>query len=460
MIFIVEKSLNNLSQLEALVLINQWAKVQVYFRYDDKNKLDEIKHQKIQELFNSGILEITKVIVGESPFFQKMQEEIKLGGKNLNWFDDCCTVDELMRESDTYQHYSSLSKLYCGEFQKLKDEEQYSYELEKYAIQMQQYQQELEQYQLINTERDVQKKENEALIKEYEIKLYTRFKSFLLTLDNLSEDEKKFINKWNITKLSEHQKQRINRCIRERKFDYEPKPKKIRFPYLPYIWKPHEPERYIEIEPESYEYGTVSEVDLAIDWVKSFNKKFQIQKLNENFLCKLEDKISDNVFAFYKEQALLIFQKILRGNKGFRTPKDIYNALTSLPIDYGYLGMELTYDDFCKWHEVNLSHTGFWLIEFKSTLHPEILFHIPYDQNKEKFTLEVPHEKSNIENYVREVSDEQQKLYPIEKLVELLGYTSDDFPYKLQHYQRRSYCCCSDEEDCEYEEVEDDGLYL
>ena len=174
------------------------------------------------------------------------------------------------------------------------------------------------------------------------------------------------------------------------------------------------------------------------------------------------NQVNNEVFEEYREKALEVFQQIL--NDEIKDPESIYEALTELPIDYSCIGIDNTYEryshgtvhkNFSKWHEINLSTTGLWLIEFECLQQPEITFHLPYNDNKDKFSIKrVPHEFSSVENFGRVVSGSEQKAYPIKELVKIIGYEASDFPYELEEYQRpvryyRNWNHWEDDEDWE-----------
>lgn len=78
-----------------------------------------------------------------------------------------------------------------------------------------------------------------------------------------------------------------------------------------------------------------------------------------------------------------------------------------------------------------------WLIEFKCVEQPDITFHLPYNDNKDKFSVaRVPYEFSSVENFGRAISGSEQKVYPIKELVKIIGCEASDFPYGLEEYER------------------------
>lgn len=122
--------------------------------------------------------------------------------------------------------------------------------------------------------------------------------------------------------------------------------------------------------------------------------------------------------------------------------------------------------DFGKWHEINLSYTGYRLIEFQSTLDESITFHVPYDR-RSKLKLDIDYDSlptaESEENYGREISIQEQLDYPLVDLLQILGLSLEDFPYKLQKYHKvnygyRAYRCWDDDDEWMIEDDEDDWM--
>ena len=65
-VFSPTKPVEDLLPVEALALLNRWAKLRNYFYYDDLDFLYEIKEQKIAEWLEKGELTPTAVIVRET----------------------------------------------------------------------------------------------------------------------------------------------------------------------------------------------------------------------------------------------------------------------------------------------------------------------------------------------------------------------------------------------------------
>lgn len=445
MVYIAQKPIEQLSQIEALALINRWLKLPNYFWYDDKDVLYAIKEKKLATWCQSKEMIVTRVVMRDTPVFNLMREQVAKQGVDLSWLDPWgCDWHDYLSTHNDYVHFSALRKLVNDDYERLKSEEQYARELADYNVKKQNYLEEFKQYQRLISERQYLQNEYNKRLREYENELYSSFWQYLKTLHNITNEEKNIL-KWHYKNLTSKQKKRVDNSIQTRKFSVQSKPQKPKLEKLQAPIEPRRPEKYESINPENYIIGELSEVEAAIEWVKTFDLEFNINNLNEDYVYStLEDMIASEVFEEYRKKALELFQQILNGE--IKDPESIYEALTELPIDYSCIGIDNTYQryshgtvhkDFSKWHEINFSATGLWLIEFESVQQPEITFHLPYNDNKDKFSIKrVPHEFSSVDNFGRAVSGSEQKAYPIKELVKIIGYEASDFPYELEEYQR------------------------
>jgi hypothetical protein len=445
MVYTTQKPIDQLTQIEALVLINRWLKLPNYFWYDDKDELYSIKEKKLINWCRTEEIIVTRIVMRDAPVFKLMREQVAMHGQDLCWLDYFgYDWHDWLSENDNYVHFSALRQLVNEDYQRLRNEEQYHSELAEYEIKNHNYLQEYQQYQHIMSERQQQLHEYNKLLKQYEDELYSNFWQHLKTLPHIINEEKNILQ-WHYKNLSSKQKKRVDQRIGARKFFIQPKPQKPQFEKMRAPKKPQKPDQYENINPENYQIGELPEIEAAIEWVKTFNPDFNIHDLDEDYIYStLEDIIASEAFEEYREKALQLFEKIL--NDEIKDAESIYEALTELPIDYSCIGIDNKYEryshntvhkDFSKWHEINLSPTGLWLIEFKCVEQPEITFHLPYNDNKQKFAIaRVPHEFSSVENFGRAITTEEQELYPIKELVKILGYEDSDFPYELKEYQQ------------------------
>ena len=161
---------------------------------------------------------------------------------------------------------------------------------------------------------------------------------------------------------------------------------------------------------------------------------------------ELDQKILEINLDWQRKEVLSIFQQVLSGE--LEDPRIIYAKLTAYELDYDEaIGMrswrnrfhEWSHGDFGAWHQINLSLTGHWLIEFQATENPEIIFHSPYDRRK-GLNFDFDWDKlsckdSDQANFGRAATEEEQEQYPIEELVRIFGMSALDFPYGLSEYE-------------------------
>lgn len=182
-------------------------------------------------------------------------------------------------------------------------------------------------------------------------------------------------------------------------------------------------------------------------------------------LCfELEPALADEALEALRQQAIAIFKQVVSCE--LKDPRIIWDRLIDLRLDYeAAIGMsshtnyrfhKTSHQDFSKWHEIEFSQTGYWLVEFKSVENPSITFHCPYDRFVQFFGKSilalVQVDSSEQISYGREANIQEQKQYPIEQLVKILGKGADDFPYGLQKYSKsryvyRAYQCWDDNQD-------------
>lgn len=83
----ISKPIDELSELEALVLMNRWVKLKGYFFYDDRDALYDRKDGILKRFLAEGILRVSKVVQRETQAIAGMKVEIANNGVNLDWLD-------------------------------------------------------------------------------------------------------------------------------------------------------------------------------------------------------------------------------------------------------------------------------------------------------------------------------------------------------------------------------------
>ena len=213
---------------------------------------------------------------------------------------------------------------------------------------------------------------------------------------------------------------------------------------------PEVPSRTYRVTFEDYLPGSLPEVEAALAWVSEFAKDLipeTLCEINDDWICgELDERFLELTLAQQRQEVLGIFSDVLSGQ--LTDPRAIWNLLTSYDFDYEpAIGMRSHYvrqfrrtvhNTFGPWHEINLSLTGHWLIEFQGIHQPEISFHLPYDRRRQlNFDCDweaLPRWSSEQAHFGREVNDEEQEAYPIEALVQVFGKTASDFPRGLKEY--------------------------
>lgn len=197
--------------------------------------------------------------------------------------------------------------------------------------------------------------------------------------------------------------------------------------------------------------GSILEVEEALNWCKAIvGDSFpqHTSEIDDSFLChELESILRETKLNQIRQQVIEIFSDIIAGY--LIAPQEIWKRLTTFEIDYNAaIGMESYIDrwgttshrDFSRWHEINLSPTGHWLIEFRSSVDPTITFHTPYDKQKiisPANLSSLPLIRVEQAKFGREISNFEQQQYPLSKLLEILDCSVNDFPYNLDKYERQ-----------------------
>ena len=247
-------------------------------------------------------------------------------------------------------------------------------------------------------------------------------------------------------------------------FSYAEKPPINPFPEnLACPRSPKIPSRTYKVDFENYVPSSLAEVEKALAWCKEIvGDAFPAHpsEIDDFFITfELENQLREIALSEVTEQILAIFADVVEGR--LKNPRDIWEKLTDFEIDYSTaIGMEpylnfrcgeTSQREFGKWHEINFSPTGYWLIELQSSLNPEIVFHIPFNRiNNLDISIDfdrIPKIQSAQTKFGREANKNEQTRYPIEKLVEILGSSVDDFPYELEKYSKPNYSSHSFEDE-------------
>ena len=443
--FSTNKPVHSLSPVEALAFLNRWAKLRNYFYYEDINILYEIKEEKIAEWLKSAEVISTAIIVRESEAFVGMRRELENGGKNLDWLN-WKSYNSYLTETES-NYFSLLCEL-------SEQSENFGisvdYPSEIYQNWLKQLESEFEAYQKAKKEYEKEFKRRQPILKDYNQSLqkYNQRKE-------IAAREWANINNIRIarSRSGKNLKKDWSKRLEKQGFAFESPPK---YPFSEDLKPPKAikkpPKSYI-INFSNYLPGSILEVESVLNWAKSFCQLPEHYcDIDEDFICfSLEELLSQTILERIKKEVLQIFEKVL--DRSLSNPKKIWEELTKFEIEYSEaLGMnsytnfryhETYHRDFGNWHEINLSLTGYWLIEFQSTMNPNITFHVPFNHyHKSPITLsldKLPRINSDQSKFGREINNQEKKQYPIEELLKILGLSLEDFPFKLQKYEKQSF---------------------
>jgi hypothetical protein len=452
MVYITLSSVEQLHPHVCLALINRYSKLKDEFYYADIDVLYAIKESKIGEWVSSGQMIATKVIKRVNPTFEAMQKTIALGGDGLEvWYSRYFDYDRFIPE-DVLPMHRLLLDIVNDDICLPRDELLYSSEFAEYEEQLAIYNAEMERRKPIQSEYD----------KIYASWCNNRFAS-------LCEWAKQ--KKLNIPVKGVKKRKFIEHAYRQG-FSYPPF--NVVKPNFDKIVCPKVPKKEEELSLNDYQIGMNPEVDEAIAWMKSFALETGFA-IDDDFKC-WDSRVTDFIEDYYrevdKEETIELVLEIMRSAlDGKLTAKEVWDGLTDFEIDYeSAIGMRCEYKrhyneekhrDFGKWHEINLSMSGYWLVEFQSTIDTTLVFHLPYENVllKKCFALanlnQLPVEHSLQEHYGREISSEERAHYPLLPLLSVFGYDESDFPYELARYvSNRHYYYDNhdwDEDDCDDE---------
>lgn len=434
-----------LSPVEALVLLNRWMKLKSYFYYDDLDALYELKDEKIAEFVKSGQLRVTSVIVRESPAIAAMRAELSNGGQKLSWTDYLLDVNQFLSETES-EYLSLLHDMTNG----------YGIEIEYpqdiYDRWIQPLRPEIEMYQAALAEYELELQRREPLLAAYNQQLNEYNNNKAVAAQNWAKENQIKIPRSNSGKS--FKKDGI-KLLEKQGFRYtenaptNPCREKLVRPQPPEL-----PPKTYKLDFETYVPGSIPKVEEALNWCKSivgdaFPK--HRSEIDEDFVCfVLHDALREIALEEVRQEVLAVFKEVVEGR--LTNPKKIWDKLTQFEIDYSdAIGMENYYTkwdevchrDFDKWHEINFSQTGHWLIEFQATTNPDITFHLPYNRRQKINELidvaALTKIQSEQAKFGREISKFERKQYPIKKLIGIFGFSIEDFPYELKKYKKTAY---------------------
>jgi hypothetical protein len=443
MTYVTDNPVSELTPLQALALVNRWAKLKGYFWYDDKDALYDLKDRKIAEWVTSGKMIPTFIIRRESPVFTAMREQIANNGADLDTLGYCDRLDDWNLTDEERKWYQVLVDFCCNG--------DYEVSFPEDIIERRQadYQNQLKIYLELKKLHDNEVKLRQPAIDEYN-KLQNQWTS------RKAEAAKKWA-KENHQKIARSnsgkslKKDWIERLERQG-FNFEEQSPTHPFSGIPLAHpcpkKPQERELTYTVEPETYIPGSIEEIEDAIRWARTrVGKVPDYHDLSEDFVyCTLEPALREMELERTKILVLNVFKKVIKGE--IIDPQSICSELTKYAISYEALGMNdftdrwgnTEHGEFSKWHEINLSVTGYWLIEFQSLEDSSITFHVPYDRRNSLLInfdrKSLPVIDSDRECYGREISVQEQLDYPLAELVRILGMEPEDFPYELKQYSK------------------------
>jgi|GEM_PF-2915031 len=434
MVYTAEAPVNQLHSHQVLALINRYAKLKNYFYYADIDVLYDIKDSNIREWVKAGEMVATKVIQRANYTFEAMKTTIALHGEPLEpWDDDHFDTDNFVPE-DVQPILRSLWDLVENGVCIFRDKLLYESELVEYLAVKAIYDAEIQRRQPIQSEYS---------------KICNRWKS--LRWDSVCKWAKE--NKLNPPTKSKRKRDRFIAHAQRLGFSYPPIG--VTKPVFTKLICPKAPEKEEYVTASDYQIGMDEEVDTAIIWMKNFAVEIG-EIIDADYKCWnscIPTLVEDHYRQVSHQKATATAIEVMREALfGRLTAKQIWDKLSDLRIDYeNAIGMKCRYNfqiksqqhrGFSKWHEINLSLSGYWLVEFQSTVDSTVIFHVPYDRVSIISAVEVnqlPVVHSEQEHYGCEISEEEQNNYPLLSLLSILGYTEYDFPRGLKKYVPRQH---------------------
>ncbi len=453
MVYTAGAPVNQLHPHQALALINRYAKLKNHFYYADIDVLYDIKDSKIQEWVKAGEMVATKVIQRANYTFDAMKATIALDGENLEPWDDYFDTDSFVPE-DVQPILRSLWDLVENGVCIFRDKILYESELVEYLA--------------VKAIYDAEIQRRKPIQSEYS-KLCNRWES--LRWDSVC----KWAQEKKLTPPTNSQRKRNRFIAYAQKLGFSYPPIGVTKPVFAKLACPQAPKKEEYVTAGDYQIGMDEEVDAAITWMKNFAPEIG-ETIDEDYNL-WDSEIPSLIEVCYRQishketiaTALNVMREALSGKF---TTKELWDKLSDLRIDYeNAIGMKCNYNfrsrsqqhrGYSKWHEINFSLSGYWLVEFQSTVDPTVMFHVPYDRVSVEVN-KLPVVQSDQEQYGCEISEEEQNNYPLLSLLSILGYTEYDFPHDLkkyvprQHYYRSEYYAddCDDFENLTDEDDED-----
>lgn len=434
--------LEKLKPVEALALVNRWAKSN-RLQQADRDALYDLKDRKLAEFLKHSEVALVAVIIRESPTIGLMRQAIATQGEliYLNFFDR-----ESLMDTDELQHLEILENMASCEFE-------VDYPADICYFREQHFQADIERYLAIRAERHSTIKQYDRQLNKYNLEKQEAAKAW-------AEEHRIYLKKVRDGKTLE---KGWNERLEKQGFSYDRKPPEHPFPNQKlYPPGPPEPETSYYIGFDNYVPGSLPEVDKAIAWAESIlSKTFSHpSEISVETIEQIEENLRDSYLQAIKESVLDIFKRVISGE--LTDAKEIWKELTAFEVDYSdVIGMYQSSDiynriqpsnQFGRWHEINLSPTGYWLVELQSTFNSSITFHIPFDRyHKLKLNIDLgslPKIQSSDLSFGRSISPEEANQYPLKKLLKILGSKPTDFPCRLEELSARDY------ED--FDELEDD----
>ncbi len=433
MVYTAGAPVNELHPHQALALINRYAKLKNDFYYADLNVLYDIKDSKIREWVKVGEMVATKIIQRSNYTFEAMKTTIALHGQPLEPWDDYFETDNFVPE-DVQPILKSLWDLVENGVCIFRDKLLYESELVEYLAVKAIYDAEIQRRQPIQS--------------EY-LKICNRWKS--LRWEAVCKWAKE--NKLNPPIKSKKKRDKFIAHSQRLGFSYPPIG--VTKPVFAKLICPQPPEKTEYVTASDYQIGMDEEVDAAIIWMQNFAMEIK-ESIDEDYKCWdscIPNLIEDHYRQISHQETIAAALDVMRcALSGRLTAQEVWEKLSDLRIDYeNAIGMKCRYNfrsksqhhrGYSKWHEINLSLSGYWLVEFQSTIDPTVIFHVPYDRFFSIPAVEVnklPLEHSEQEHCGCEISEEEQNDYPLLSLLLILGYTEYDFPHGLKKYLPRQH---------------------
>jgi hypothetical protein len=422
---------SELLPVQALALLNRWAKLKYHFQLCDVEYLYVIKDRKILEWINSNEMMATRIIRRPNPTVEAMKKQIANGGEDLSALADYDESEALSLSLDE-DIYFTFSRFCNDGYEVLLPDETIQAQHEEYQRQLPSLEKEILAYQ-------------EELAR-YEAAMNNHYQACRGWRQAREEAGKAWARKRKIPVF----KKKGNNILQK---GWLPKLEKQGFkweqpqPSAPNITKPIQP----KIDPPKTTYlvtasnysTPIPEIEEAIAWAKSLVGEDMppIPDLDDDFIYEyLRPALAEQQLQEQIDEVLSIFQSVISGE--LTNPFDIYKELKKYRIDYeDAIGMHnfrdyrgnYSHGDFGIWHRINLSPTGYWLVEFQSLLDTSISFHSPYDSSRLPVDVlaSLPTIDSE-ERFGRPITEEEQRNYPILELLKILDYSATDFPAKLR----------------------------